>query len=128
MRKEEKMSVIKEVGTDDFQSEVLQVSGPVVIDFWAEWCGPCRMLTPIVERVAEKLGDRLKVVKCNVDENPEIAARYGVKAIPNLIFFNRGQVVEQAIGVMSEAQLMAKAVEVLESDNGGISRREEGLR
>jgi thioredoxin 1 len=120
MRKEEKMSVIKEVGADDFQSEVLQVSGPVVIDFWAEWCGPCRMLTPIVERVAEKLGDRLKVVKCNVDENPEIAARYGVKAIPNLIFFNRGQVVEQAIGVMSEAQLMAKAVEVLESDNSGI--------
>jgi thioredoxin 1 len=114
------MSVIKEVGTENFQSEVLQASGPVVIDFWAEWCGPCRMLAPIVERAAGKLGDRLKVVKCNVDENPEIAARYGVKAIPNLIFFNRGQVVEQAIGVMSEAQLMAKAVEVLESDNSGI--------
>jgi thioredoxin 1 len=122
------MSLIKEVGADNFQSEVIQASGPVVIDFWAEWCGPCRMLAPIVERVAEKLGDRLKVVKCNVDENPEIAARYGIKGIPNLIFFNQGRVVEQAIGFMSEAQFMAKATEVLKAEAGGISGREEVLR
>jgi thioredoxin 1 len=113
------MPMVKEVGSDNFQSEVLQASGPVVIDFWAAWCGPCRMLSPIVERVAEKLGDRLKVVKCNVDENPELAASYGVKAIPNLIFFREGQVVEQAIGFLNEAQFMAKAVEVVNAENGG---------
>jgi thioredoxin 1 len=122
------MSVIMEVGADNFQSEVLQAAGPVVIDFWAEWCGPCRMLAPIVERVAGNLGDRLKVVKCNVDENPEIAARYGVRGIPNLVFFNHGQVVERAIGFMNEAQLMAKAVEVLKSQTGGMSGQEEGLQ
>jgi thioredoxin 1 len=128
MSKEAKMSMIKEVRTDNFQNEVLQASGPVVIDFWADWCGPCRMLTPIVERVAEKLGGQLKIVKCNVDENPEIANRYGVSGIPNLIFFNHGRVIEQAIGFMNERQLMAKAVEALKSQNGGMSREEEGLQ
>jgi len=109
------MSTVKEVGADNFQNEVLQAAGPVVVDFWAEWCGPCRMLAPVVEKVADKLSGQLKVVKCNTDENQEIAVKYGVRGIPNLIFFNNGQVVGQSIGYVNETQLLTKALEVIKS-------------
>jgi thioredoxin 1 len=113
--KEAKMSTVAEVRGDNFQNEVMEAAGPVLVDFWAEWCPPCKMLSPIVDRVAEKLEGQLKIVKCNVDESPEIASRFGVRGIPKLIFFTHGQVIEQATGLMSESQLMAKAAAVLKS-------------
>lgn len=103
------------VGTQNFETEVLQGERPVVVDFWAEWCQPCKMLAPVLDRIAAKYAGQLKVVKCNVDENQEIALRYGVMTIPNLIFFKDGQVVNQAVGYMNEAQLSVKVAEVLGS-------------
>jgi thioredoxin 1 len=109
------MSQVAAVGTGNFESEVLQSSTPVVVDFWAEWCQPCKMLSPVLDSVAAKFGGQLKVVKCNVDENQDIAMKYGVMSIPNLIFFKDGQVVNQAVGYMNEGQLSTKVSEVLGS-------------
>lgn len=107
------MSELKAVGTDNFDNEVLQATETVVVDFWAEWCAPCRALTPVLEKVAGQFNGQLKVVKCNVDDNQEIAIKYGVRGIPNLIFFRNGQIVGQAVGFMDAAQLSAKVSEAL---------------
>jgi thioredoxin 1 len=112
---EAKMSDVAAVGTGNFENEVVEANQPVVVDFWAEWCQPCKMLTPVLDKVAEKFQGQLKVVKCNVDENQDIAMKYGVMSIPNLIFFKNGQVVNQAVGYMNESQLSAKVDEVLGS-------------
>ncbi len=103
------------VTDSDFSANVLGSSEPVVVDFWAEWCQPCKMLTPVLDKIAQSYAGRLKVVKCNVDENQDIAMKYGVMSIPNLIFFKDGQVVNQAVGYMNETQLSAKVDEVLAS-------------
>jgi len=109
------MSEVASVGVGNFENEVLEASEAVVVDFWAEWCQPCKMLTPVLDKVAQKYDGKLKVVKCNVDENQDVAMKYGVMSIPNLIFFKDGQVVNQAVGYMSEAQLSTKVDEVLEA-------------
>ncbi len=109
------MSEVAAVGTGNFETEVVQADTTVVVDFWAEWCQPCKMLSPVLDSVASKFGGKIKVVKCNVDENQDIAMKYGVMSIPNLIFFKDGQVVNQAVGYMNEAQLSAKVDEVLAS-------------
>jgi thioredoxin 1 len=109
------MSEVAVVGAGNFDSEVLQSSEPVVVDFWAEWCQPCKMLTPVLDKMSQKYAGRLRVVKCNVDENQDIAMRYGVMSIPNLIFYKDGQVVNQAVGYMNESQLSTKIDEVLGS-------------
>ncbi|SCJ14243.1 Thioredoxin [uncultured Clostridium sp.] len=83
---------------DNFATEVEQAQGPVLVDFWATWCGPCRMIGPVVEQIAESNAGKLKVGKVNVDEQPELAARFGVMSIPTLILFKGGQQVEQVIG------------------------------
>ncbi|WP_138296104.1 MULTISPECIES: thioredoxin [unclassified Clostridium] len=83
---------------DNFATEVEQAQGPVLVDFWATWCGPCRMIGPVVEQIAEANAGKLKVGKVNVDEQPELAARFGVMSIPTLILFKGGQQVEQVIG------------------------------
>jgi len=109
------MSEVAAVGTGNFESEVLGADKAVVVDFWAEWCQPCKMLTPVLAKIAEKYNGQLKVVKCNVDENQDVAMKYGVMSMPNLIFFKDGQVVNQAVGYMNETQLSAKVDEVLGS-------------
>ena len=109
------MSEVTAVGTGNFDDEVVEAAETVVVDFWAEWCQPCKMLSPVLDKVAQKFSGQLKVVKCNVDENQDIAMKYGVMSIPNLIFFKGGQVVNQAVGYMNESQLSTKVDEVLNS-------------
>ncbi len=109
------MAEVTAVGSGNFENEVVQASEAVVVDFWAEWCQPCKMLTPVLDKIAQSYTGRLKVVKCNVDENQDIAMKYGVMSIPNLIFFKDGQVVNQAVGYMNESQLSTKVDEVLGS-------------
>jgi thioredoxin 1 len=94
-----------EVSDDSFGAEVLQAATPVLVDFWAPWCGPCRMAAPIVHEVAEKYEGKAKVVKVNVDECPEVASKYAIRSIPSLFIFKAGQVVDQAVGVQTAAQL-----------------------
>lgn len=104
---------VAEVQDSQFQEKVLEASGPVLVDFWAPWCGPCRKLAPILEEVAEELGDRLTVLKMNTDENPQTPGRFAVMSIPTLIFFRDGQEVQRFVGVMSKGQLKSKLEELL---------------
>ena len=81
-----------------FETDVLKSSGPVVVDFWAEWCGPCRMIAPALEEISNSLGDKVKIVKLNVDENPDTAAKYGIMSIPTLMLFKNGQLASRQVG------------------------------
>lgn len=98
---------IKAVTDGDFEQVVLKANKPVLIDFWAEWCGPCRALTPILEEVAATYSDKIIVGKVNIDENPQTPSKYGVMSIPTLILFNNGQVVAIKMGLMSKSELSA---------------------
>ena len=97
----------------NFEKEVLNAPVPVLVDFWAEWCGPCRMLTPTIDELANELSGQAKVGKVNVDENPAIAERYGIRGIPTLILFKGGEVVEQVVGVQSKDALKGMVAKVL---------------
>ncbi len=89
----------------DFGAEVLQSDTPVLVDFWAEWCGPCRQLSPIVDEISRDMAGRLKVVKVNIDENPEAPTKYGVRGIPTLILFQNGKNVAQKVGALPKTAL-----------------------
>lgn len=89
-------------------AEILAAGKPVVIDFWAEWCGPCRMLSPTVSDVAEKMGDKAIVAKCNVDDCEEIASTYGIRNIPTLLYFKDGELAGRSVGIVSGQEIISK--------------------
>jgi thioredoxin len=104
---------IVHVSDDNFDREVLQSPMPVLIDFWAPWCGPCRAIAPVIDTLAEEYAGNLKVGKMNVDENPRTPARYGVRGIPNLVLFKDGQVRQQIVGAVPKTQLVKAIASVV---------------
>lgn len=99
------MSAIASITDDTFQAEVLKSDMPVLVDFWAPWCGPCRLVASVVDELAQQYEGRLKVVKVNTDEQPGIASHYGIRSIPTLMVFMGGQKMEQMVGAISKATL-----------------------
>ncbi len=95
----------QQVTDKDFETEVLNAAGPVLVDFWAEWCGPCRALGPSVDALAQEKAQQIKVVKVNIDENPNAPSKYGVRSIPTMLIFKGGKVVAQTVGAMPKSDL-----------------------
>ena len=104
-----------EVSDDNFQAEVLQSDKPVLVDFWADWCGPCRMIAPSVSAMAEEYEDVLRVAKMDVDANPAVPGRYGIIGIPTLMLFKEGQVVERITGALPKDRIVAQVLPHLET-------------
>ncbi|MGB9373133.1 MAG: thioredoxin [Jiangellales bacterium] len=104
---------VSAVTDQTFDTEVLMSDKPVVVDFWAEWCGPCRMVSPILEEISNEHGDKINVVKLNVDENPQIAASYRITSIPTLNVYSGGQVVKQIIGAKPKKAILADLADYL---------------
>ncbi|MFN9196180.1 MAG: thioredoxin TrxA, partial [Pseudomonadota bacterium] len=99
--------LIKHVTDDSFADDVLQSDKPVLVDYWAEWCGPCKMIAPILDEAAVQYGDRLQIAKMNVDENREIPGKFGIRGIPTLMLFKGGELAATKVGAMSKQQLAA---------------------
>jgi thioredoxin 1 len=98
---------ILEVTDQTFEQEVLQSDKPVLVDYWAEWCGPCKAMAPVLEEIAESYGDRIRVAKLNIDDNPETPPKYGIRGIPTLMLFKDGNVEATKVGALSKSQLTA---------------------
>ena len=98
---------IAHISDESFEEEVLQSEQPVLIDYWAEWCGPCKIIGPVLDEIATEYSDRLKVVKLNIDDNPKTPPKYGIRGIPTLMVFRNGQVEATKVGAVSKAQLTA---------------------
>jgi len=98
---------VVEITDKNFEQEVTKSDIPVLVDFWAAWCGPCRAIAPVIEELANEYAGKIKIGKCNVDENPITPSRYGIRAIPTLIFFKNGSVVEQITGAVAKSQIAA---------------------
>ena len=103
--------MVKALITEDFEEKVLNSKKPVLVDFWASWCGPCIMLAPIVEKISNEMPDKFDFYKVNVDEESSLAAQYGIMSIPTLLVFKNGEMVEQSVGVKGESQLKAMLTE-----------------
>jgi thioredoxin 1 len=108
------MANIAEVGDNNFETEVLKSNLPVLVDFWAPWCGPCKTIAPLIEEIASEYAGKLKVAKLNVDDHPTTAARYGIRGIPNLIILKSGAVKEQIVGVAPKAKLVSAIEKALQ--------------
>lgn len=98
---------IVNVTDDTFEAEVLKAEGPVLVDYWAEWCGPCKMIAPVLDEIAEEYAGRLKVCKLNIDENEQTPARFNIRGIPTLMLFKNGNVDATKVGALSKSQLAA---------------------
>ena len=107
------MGATKVVTDETFDAQVLQNSKPVIVDYWAEWCGPCRMVAPVLEEIANEHADKIDVVKLNIDENPTISQRYQIMAIPTMSVFQNGQVVKQIVGAKPKAALLRELAEFM---------------
>ena len=99
------MSDIKEINDDDFQEEVLNSEVPVLVDFWAPWCGPCKILAPTLEEISAENREKIKIVKINIDENQLIAGKYGIKSIPTMMIFEKGELKNQLVGSMPKQEI-----------------------
>jgi thioredoxin 1 len=102
------MKTTIEINEANFEAEVLKSVQPVLVDFWAEWCGPCKMLAPVLDEIATEQSGRVKVAKVNVDENPALAARFGIQSIPTLLFFAGGEVRNKSVGVQGKRAIISK--------------------
>jgi len=100
--------MMKVVGTNDFQNEVIKSEMPVVVDFFATWCGPCKLIAPVLDQLAEEFDGTAKIVKLDVDQAKEIAIEYGVKSVPTLIFFKDGEIADKVVGAQPKAELKSK--------------------
>ncbi len=100
------MTAIKNCNENDFENEVLKSSLPVIVDFWAEWCGPCKMLTPILEELSNEMKDEINVVKVNLDENQDLAMKYSIRSIPTLLLFKEGNLIDTKIGLLPKSEIV----------------------
>jgi thioredoxin 1 len=103
----------KKVTDETFETDVLKNDKPVLVDYWAEWCGPCKMVAPVLEAIAEEHGDKLDIVKLNVDENPKVAQKYGILNIPTLGVFKNGEVVKELVGARSKSALLRELADFI---------------
>jgi len=100
------MTDIKNLSLDNFDNEISSSNTPVLVDFWAEWCGPCKMLGPILEEISEDLKDKLQVVKVNLDENQDLAMKYSIRSIPTLLLFKGGELIDTKVGLLPKSDLV----------------------
>mgnify|MGYP001311465375 FL=1 len=100
------MTAIKNCNENDFENEVLKSNLPVIVDFWAEWCGPCKMLTPILEELSNEMKNEINVVKVNLDENQDLAMKYSIRSIPTLLLFNEGNLIDTKVGLVPKSEIV----------------------
>ena len=100
------MTDIKNLSLDNFDNEISSCNTPVLVDFWAEWCGPCKMLGPILEEISEDLKDKLQIVKVNLDDNQDLAMKYSIRSIPTLLLFKGGELVDTKVGLLPKSDLV----------------------
>ena len=104
---------IVQISDSSFDSDVLQAEGPVLVDFWAEWCGPCKAIAPILDKICDQFGDKVVVGKVNVDEVKQTPVKFGIRSIPTLLFFNNGEIVKQEVGLQSEQTLIDNVNQII---------------
>ena len=100
------MTAIKNCNENDFENEVLKSNLPVIVDFWAEWCGPCKMLTPILEELSNEMKNEINVVKVNLDDNQDLAMKYSIRSIPTLLLFNEGNLIDTKVGLLPKNEIV----------------------